>query len=141
MIANARWLPIAATITTRVTQPISRQGYTLGPWRITYCAKMKYRISLKKLRAMENGEKLVKDEIRARTEETIKRISAEIQRLWSKVHPGERIEGIRHIAQKEEARCAPPFHGVGHRPISHVHHPVTEPSPLLALELIFLVAP
>ena len=45
--------------------------------------------------AMENGERLVRDEIRARTEETIKRISAEIQRLWSKVHPGEGIEGVQ----------------------------------------------
>jgi hypothetical protein len=42
---------------------------------------------------------------------------------------------VRRVAKEEEARLVPFFNCIGHRPISHVHYPVTKPAPLLALEL------
>jgi hypothetical protein len=45
--------------------------------------------------ALETGERLVRDEIKSRTESIIEEISVEVQRLWSKLHPNEPIEEVR----------------------------------------------
>jgi hypothetical protein len=47
------------------------------------------------VRVVETLEKQVREEIKARSSAVIKDISADVQRMWAILHPGERIEDVR----------------------------------------------
>lgn len=47
------------------------------------------------IEALEDAEHAIRDSIRSRTEDIIRTISADIQFIWSKLHPGEPIEDVK----------------------------------------------
>ncbi|MDI6451130.1 AAA family ATPase [Anaerobaca lacustris] len=60
-------------------------------------------------------ENSIREEIRVRSEAVIKEISADICRMWSTLHPGERIEGVRLYlpeASDKAIEIGLKFHGV-----------------------------
>jgi hypothetical protein len=55
------------------------------------------------LSTLAQAEAAVRDAIKEKTEKTIAKVSADIQRLWAKLHPDEPIEEVRlYIPQDEE---------------------------------------
>ena len=54
------------------------------------------------VRALEALEAAIRHEMRVEAERTLAEISAEVQRLWSKLHPGEPIEDVKLYAPEAD---------------------------------------
>lgn len=76
------------------------------------------------VRALEAGEAAVRNHTRSRTAQITRAISSDVQALWSKLHPGEPIEGIRLYVPRDADRAI----DVGLK-----FHGVEQPSPRLTL--------